>query len=658
MLLRKSPTKRRRISSRPLWMQQNIMRIIRKKRRLWNTYRKSRDYEEYLAYKKVQDETQKLVRQAKRKFERKLAKEAKQKPKLFYSYLKSKSSNKQTVGPLKDGETVISDNTGMANVLNSFFASVFTVEDPNIPEVEVRSPEFLSSVEFPPSKVEEKLFHLKSASACGPDKIRSRVLKENSDVLCVPLAIIFTKSLKEGYVPEDWLMANVTSIFKSGSKLSPWNYRPVSLTCIACKVMESIIRVEIVAHLMKHNLIHFSQHGFMQSKSCQTNLIEYLDTLTKLVDEGHCVDIVYLDFAKAFDKVPHQRLLRKLHAHGISGEMYTWIEKWLSNRKQRVVLNGHHSGWVDVTSGVPQGSVLGPTCFIVFINDIDEVLDLVEGFVFKFADDTKYGRVIRTEEDRIQMQNDINRLLEWAELWQMEFNAKKCKIMHVGRNNPNHDYTMGGYAPAGTVLSVTSEEKDIGVIVHNSLKPSSHCGRAAKKANQVLGQMSRSFHYRDKTWIQLYKTFVRHHLEVSVQAWSPWLKKDIEVLEKVQERAVRMVKGLRSTDYHERLKELGLPSLSERRTRGDCIQVWKYLHGRSPYSSGLMEFAGDQGHRLTRHTHQKMNLMKPKSRLDVRKYSFTSRCVDPWNKLPQSVKAAQDTDAFKRNYDRYLSQQF
>ena len=113
-----------------------------------------------------------------------------------------------------------------------------------------------------------------------------------------------------------------------------------------------------------------------------------------------------------------------------------------------------------------------------------------------------------------------------------------------------------------------------------------------------------------------------------------------------------------STDYHERLKELGLPSLSERRTRGDCIQVWKYLHGRSPYSSGLMEFAGDQGHRLTRHTHQKMNLMKPKSRLDVRKYSFTSRCVDPWNKLPQSVKAAQDTDAFKRNYERYFSQQF
>ena len=318
-------------------------------------------------------------------------------------------------------------------------------------------------------------------------------------------------------------------------------------------------------------------------------------------------------------------------------------------------MNGHYSEWVDVTSGVPQGSVLGPTCFIVFINDIDDVLNLVEGFVFKFADDTKYGRVIRNEAERIQMQEDINRLLEWAELWQMQFNAKKCKIMHIGYNNPNYDYTMGGHAPAGTVLSVTPEEKDIGVLVHNSLIPSSQCARAAKKANQVLGQMSRAFHYRDATWVRLYKTFVRPHLEFSVQAWSPWHLKDIEVLEKVQERAVKMVKGLRSNNYIDRLKELGLPSLAERRTRGDCIQVWKYQHGISPYSPGLLQFAGDEEHRLTRHTYEKLNLMKSKSRLDVRKYSFTVRCADSWNNLPQSVKRAETVVEFKRMYDELLN---
>ena len=208
------------------------------------------------------------------------------------------------------------------------------------------------------------------------------------------------------------------------------------------------------------------------------------------VEEGHNIDIIYLDFAKAFDKVSHQRLLQKIEAHGISGKILSWIRSWLTDRQQRVVLNGHASDWVPVTSGVPQGSVLGPICFIIFINDIDEVLDLVNGFIYKFADDTKYARVIRDEADREIMQNSINRLMEWADLWNMEFNSSKCKIMHVGHSNPGFSYTMGGYAPAGTVISEVQEEKDLGVIIHNTLKPSVQCAKAVKKANSVLGQMT------------------------------------------------------------------------------------------------------------------------------------------------------------------------
>ena len=494
------PLKRRRISTRPLWMQQNVMRVIRKKRRLWETYRRSKDYEEYQAYQKVQKEARMLVRRAKRNFEKKLAKEAKRKPKLFYSYLKSRTSNKQSVGPLKTGEKMVSDNTGMADILNNFFTSVFTVENPNIPEpTNLNVPELLTDVNFPSCGIKEKLLALKPGSAHGPDKVSCRTLKEVADILCLPLSIVFRRSMDEGVVPEDWRKANITPIFKGGSKMVPGNYRPVSLTCVICKVMESIIKEDMVHHLTTHSLIRLSQHGFMKSKSCQTNLLEYLDTLTRLVDEGHDVDVIYLDFAKAFDKVPHCRLLCKLEAHGISGKVSLWIGSWLTGRQQRVVLNGEASSWMPVTSGVPQGSVLGPICFIIFINDLDEVLQLVDGFVYKFADDTKYARVIRDEADRITMQKDIDRLMEWAELWQMDFNAKKCKIMHVGSSNPSYSYTMGGYAPGGTILTDVSEEKDIGVMIHNSLKPSVQCARAVKKANQVLGQMSRSFHYRDKT---------------------------------------------------------------------------------------------------------------------------------------------------------------
>ena len=197
--------------------------------------------------------------------------------------------------------------------------------------------------------------------------------------------------------------------------MQPGNHRPISLTCIICKVMEAIIRDNIVEHLTNNELIRASQHGFMNSKSCLTNLIEYLDTLTKLVDAGHNVDVIYLDFAKAFDKVPHQRLLTKLQAHGISGKVLDWVSAWLSDRKQRVVLNGCYSEWAHVTSGVPQGSVLGPTCFVVFINDLDDVISLVDGFIFKFADDTKAGRIIVDESDRKIMQENINQLMMWAE---------------------------------------------------------------------------------------------------------------------------------------------------------------------------------------------------------------------------------------------------
>ena len=333
------PMKRRRVSSRPLWMQQNVMRIIRKKKRLWATYQRTKEFEEYQAYKRVEKETRKVVRQAKKKFERKLAKEAKSKPKMFYSYLKSKMSNRQSVGPLKDGESVVSDDERMANVLNKFFVSVFTEENPVLPEASKRNFQtMLDQVNFPKEAVLVKIKALKADSASGPDKLRPRVLQAVADILCCPLSIIFVRSLEEGEVPDDWRMANVTSIFKAGSKMSPGNYRPVSLTSIVCKIMESIIRDNMVAHLIANELLHASQHGFMNSKSCQTNLLEYLDTLTSLVDQGYDIDVIYLDFAKAFDKVPHLRLLQKLECCGITGIVLTWIGSWLTDRKQRVVI--------------------------------------------------------------------------------------------------------------------------------------------------------------------------------------------------------------------------------------------------------------------------------------------------------------------------------
>ena len=652
------PKKLRRSVHKPLWMNRNVLRVIRKKRRLWGTYKDTKDYRDYLACKEGENHVQKAVRRAKCNFEKSLAKNAKTNPKAFYSYLKTCNANKQSVGPLKEGDETVTDEADMAGILNDFFASVFTEEDSeNIPEprqtFDPGGGDPLTDINFTSEMVKKKILNVRKASAPGPDNVTPRLLHETVDVISVPLAIIFSKSFREGVVPDDWKQANITPIFKKGSKSVAGNYRPVSLTSVVCKIMESIIKDSILKHIIQHKIINESQHGFMPGKSCLTNLLEYLDKLTEIVDSGQAADIIYLDFAKAFDKVPHRRLLAKVKAAGITGSVLRWIESWLQDRKQRVVLNGKMSGWMPVKSGVPQGSVLGPILFILFINDIDDVVS-VSTYIWKFADDTKAVHKVVDESDQEDLQSDINSLMGWSEDWLMLFNASKCKVVHIGKQNPGFNYTMGGHAPAGCVLEESRTEKDLGVLVSAGLKPSEQCAAAAKKANQVLGQMARSLSYRDKhTWLKLYRQYVRPHLEYCVQAWCPWTDSDIELLEKVQERAIRMTSGLKAVAYEDRLKEVNMMTLKDRRKRGDLIEVWKVINNKSADCSKLFTLTRDYSQRNTRAS-ANLSLTSVKAKLDIRKYFFSARVVTPWNNLPLPIKLSDSVDTFKRLYDQHF----
>jgi len=397
----------------PVWMTKEARKLRKNKVRMWKRYKEDKCYNNKMEYKLALNKVTTCYKTAKAGFESKLASNVKKNPKAFYNYVRSNSKTKEKVGPLKD-ETgnVISDSSGMCKLLNNYFSSIFTIE--NVERIPEARPIFigdhenkLQDIDLKQSIIYEKLKSLKPHKAAGVDNLDSDFLSKVADVISYPLTKIFTKSLESGTVPTDWKQANVCAIFKKGQKALPENYRPVSLTSHVCKMFESIVKDNIVAHIEKYDLLNSSQHGFVKGKSCLTNLLEFITFVSDCIDGHKDVDVIYLEFQKAFDKVPHKRLLSKVKSFGITGKVSNWIEKWLLDRKQRVVLNGSFSEWKSVTSGVPQGSVLGPLLFIMFVDDMNHS---VVSNLLKFADDAKLFRCVSDPGNVDVLKDDLNSL--------------------------------------------------------------------------------------------------------------------------------------------------------------------------------------------------------------------------------------------------------
>ena len=459
-----------------------------------------------------------------------------------------------------------------------------------------------------------------------------------------PLSHLYEKSMREGIVPEDWKKANVTPIFKKGSLADPGNYRLVSLTSVPGKIMEVLVKEEMTLHLDKHKLLRNSQHGFTKGRSCTTNLLEFLEKVTCVLDEGHCMDVIYLDFSKAFDTVPIARLLAKVKVHGISGHILTWLKNWLENRTQRVVINGKSSTWRQVTSGVPQGSILGPILFAIYINDLEENIEDTVSLLKKFADDTKLAQQINSEADKAALQSCLNQLWNWTDVWGMKFNTKKCHVLHLGKNNPHFTYSLGN-----SQLDSVTEERDIGVIMTGNLKPSRHCENVVHTANRVLNQVLKTFSYRNKHVLpKIFTTYVRPYLEFAAPAWNPWLEGDIKMIEQVQIKMVNQIQGLQGSTYTEKLVELGLDSLQTRRAKLDLIQTYKIVHNhdRVEKDTWFKLINIDRPHR-TRLAQAGLCLESKRAKTDLRANFFSHRVIRMWNSLPPDWRKSGSVAAFK-----------
>ena len=339
------------------------------------------------------------------------------------------------------------------------------------------------------------LQNLKPFKAFGPDKLKLLLLKELREEIAPIIQIIFERSLQTGKLPADWCKAQVIPVFNKGNKSSAANYRPISLTCKLCKVLEHIIASHVVKHLNAHGLLYYLQYGFREKTSCETQLTMLVEDLARSVSQGKQTDLILLDFSKAFDKVNHAKLLWKLHQYGLRGNALAWIRAFLGNRSQTVVLDGEESGSVPVTSGVPQGSVLGPILFLVYINDLPDELS---SQVRLFADDTTVYLTIGGAEDGKLLQNDLDRLSVLEDRWDMEFNPSKCQVVRVTSSRNPFDFS---YTLHGQVLEVVTSNKYLGVdisCISSGLSWNPHIDQISKNATRTLNFIQRNIRTKNQ----------------------------------------------------------------------------------------------------------------------------------------------------------------
>ena len=455
--------------------------------------------------------------------------------------------------------------------------------------------------------------------------------------------------MDKGVVPRQWKEAHIVPIHKGGSKAVMGNFRPVALTSAICKVLEKIICATMIAFLTKHNLISPQQHGFVRGRSCQTNIMLCLEKWTQMLDDGKSVDVAYFDYLKAFDKVSHRLLIKKLEAYGIVGKLLAWIEAWLVDRRQRVVVGRAKSPWLKVVSGTTQGTVLGFLLFLIYINDLPRKCSgEQESLIMLLADDTKTYQAIeedveRQKENHKELQTRVDKIAQWASDWRMEINPGKSKIMHLGKNNPNLTYHINGME----IKEVTTE-KDIGFWISNDLSNTTHVHKARARALGEIARIRRNFSFIDKrAFCVLYNQRVRPHLDYGMTACPPESAAEAKLLERVQGKATALVHGLKGLNAEER-KKLGLMTLEERRERGDLIEVFKILKGLTKIDpTEFWEF------RETRNGARLVKELVTNGRRKRQSF-FSYRVIQRWNLLPTELKLAPSLAVFKNRLDERI----
>ena len=644
-----------------------IRALMRRKKKLSSKILASscwqRNYKTMVELEKVEEEIDKEYKARRLKEEKRAIGVIKRNPKYFYTYAKKFSKSRGEMAAFENEKGELTDDAfEKSEILRRQYESVASVpmkefevnkdffeEDKETTDQENMVP--LVDVCDSPPFVSECIDMLSAGAAPGPDGIPAAMIKGAKNVFSNLLSSIMRSTMDSGNIPSILKTAYVTPIHKGESRSDPANFRPVSLTSHLVKTLERLIRKQLVSHLERNKLMDETQHGSRAGRSTLSQLLEHQDQILKELEEGNNVDAVYLDFSKAFDKCDHGILLHKIKKLKIKGKLGRWIADFLQGRKQAVIVDRVKSKWSEIISGIPQGSVLGPILFLIYISDIGEDLN-VDTLVY--VDDTKVKQRVNSEEDIECLQKELQKLDNWAKENNMKFNGKKFQVVRYGQNEElknSTEYFAGNFEE---IIERFETIRDLGVQLSDDASFDEQVEKVVKKARQKSGWIFRTFYCRRPAFLkQMFKSLVQPHIDYCSQLWMPLEGVNMDKIEKVLRDFSKRVPGLRDLGYWERLKTMGMNSEQRRLERYKIIYVWKAMEGLVPNCGLKWTNIEERRGRVC----EVPKLKGSKEVQKCRKQSFQMSGPKLWNSLPKNVRNLKNCDIehFKEVLDCFLS---
>ena len=631
----------------PPWINGEIIHAIRKKETVRRKLKTSPTDVLRNKFKALRSKVKRLITESRCQFFENISESLFSNPKRLWSVFKINSKRASVPGTITVGSNGLDPDSArsascprdIAELFNDYFTSIVSGSDHTTPTDSPSSPTdcTLSELTLFPDDVLSVLLSLDINKATGPDEIPPKILKECAHQIAPSLCLLFNQSLQHGFIPKEWKLANIIPIHKKGDISNVKNYRPISLLSVISKVLERCVLRKLRDHLML--LISSAQHGFIPGRSCTTQLVEVLHYIGSNLDSGKQTDMIFMDMSKAFDKVSHTALINKLRNYNIGGFLLQWFTSYLHDRQQRVTTLGATSSQKPVCSGVPQGSILGPILFLLYVNDLPDAL--TNSTVACFADDTKIFRRIDSINDAILLQDDLNNLESWSKTSGLMFNEEKCKSISITRRRQsiNHPYCI-----KGKELKDMTAEKDLGIWIASNLTWSKQVLDRCARANKLLGFVKRcSGEISDvRTRRTLYLSLVRSVFGYSSQVWSPQTVTLIQRVERVQRRATKYILNLPylcSETYRERLVSLGLLPLSYWHEYLDLVFFFKAVNGLVDVSHDVLPELISETRTTRSSSGNQISFRPAKCKTSTYQRSFFIRATRTWNSLPPTLRS-------------------